>query len=210
MHRERLRRRRSRGRAAARRSPADSPSRRARCSRPVRVGRLALGRLAALEIDDDRVAVGRRRGLRPARSAPRARAAAPAPRSTASSSTRLDGRAQRERRVVARLEGRHRVERRREGQRLAFLDRDVADVGRVDRLDAALAQRLVDRARDEIVRDVVEDLILEALLDDAGRRLARPEAGDRAPCASSRARRGRFPRRPRRSGFRRSGSCASR
>jgi hypothetical protein len=28
------------------------------------------------------------------------------------------------------------------------------------------------------VRDIVEDLILEALLDDAGRRLAGPEAGD--------------------------------
>ena len=61
---------------------------------------------------------------------------------------------ERERRVVARLEGRDRVERRREHQRLAFLDRHVADVGRVDRLDAPLAQRLVDRRRNEVVGDV--------------------------------------------------------
>ena len=73
-----------------------------------------------------------------------------------------------------------RVERRGERQRLAFLERHVPDVGRVDRLEAALAQRLVDRARNQIVRDVVEDLILEALLDDARRRLARPEPGMRA------------------------------
>ena len=44
--------------------------------------------------------------------------------------------------------------------------------------DPALAQRIVDRARNQIVRDVVEDLILEALLDDARRRLAGPEAGN--------------------------------
>ena len=36
--------------------------------------------------------------------------------------------------------------------------RDVADVRRVDRLDAPLAQRIVDRARNQIVRDVVQDL----------------------------------------------------
>ncbi len=85
---------------------------------------------------------------------------------------------QRQRRVIARLERRQRVERRREGERLPLLDRHVADVRRVDRLDAALAQRVVDRARDEVVRDVVQDLVLEALLDDPRRRLARPEAGD--------------------------------
>ena len=56
----------------------------------------------------------------------------------------------------------------------------VADVRRVDRLDAALAQRVVDGARDQVVRDVVEDLILEALLDDARRHLAGRNPGMRA------------------------------
>ena len=55
---------------------------------------------------------------------------------------------------------------------------DVAHVRRVDGLHAPLAQRIVDGARDQIVRDVVKDLLLEALLDDARRRLAGPEAGD--------------------------------
>ena len=82
------------------------------------------------------------------------------------------------RRVVAGIDRRHRVERRRELQRLAFFDDDVADVGRVDRLDAALAQRLVDGARDQTVRDVVQDLVAEPLPDDLGRHLARPEAGN--------------------------------
>ena len=84
---------------------------------------------------------------------------------------------ERDRREIAGIEWRDRVERRREGQRLAFFDCHVADVGRVDRLEAALAQRLVDGARNQVVRDVVQDLVLEALLDDAGRCLSRPEAG---------------------------------
>src|SRR5262249_366900 len=77
-----------------------------------------------------------------------------------------------------RLERGHRVEGRREGERLALFDVHVADIGRVDRLDAALAQRIVDRARNQIVDDVVENLILVALLDDARRRLARAEPGN--------------------------------
>ena len=75
--------------------------------------------------------------------------------------------------------GRWRRSRSRgERQRLPSSTDDVADVGRVHRLDAALAQRLVDRARDQIVRDVVKDLLAEALLDDVGRRLARAEPGN--------------------------------
>ena len=46
--------------------------------------------------------------------------------------------------------------------------------------DAALAQRLVHGARDQVVRDVVQDLLLEALLDDLGRRLAGRKPGMRA------------------------------
>ncbi len=37
-------------------------------------------------------------------------------------------------------------------------DAHVADVRRVDRFDAALPQRIVDGARNQIVRDVVQDL----------------------------------------------------
>src|SRR6202011_3162104 len=58
------------------------------------------------------------------------------------------------------------------------IDRHVADVGRVDRLHAALAQRVVDGAGNELVRDIVENLILVALLDHARWRLAGPEAGN--------------------------------
>ena len=79
--------------------------------------------------------------------------------------------------VVARLERRQGVERRREGERPPFFDRDVAHVGHVDRLDAALPQRVLDGARDEIVRDLMEDLLFEPLPDDAVGRLAGPEAG---------------------------------
>ena len=53
---------------------------------------------------------------------------------------------------------------------------DVLHVGRVDRLEAALAQRLVDRAGNQIVRDVVENLLAETLLDERRRDLALPEA----------------------------------
>ena len=87
---------------------------------------------------------------------------------------------QRDRRVVARLERRHRSNDAVNVSGLALLDLHVADVGRVDRLDAPLAQRFVDRARNEVVGDVVQDLLLEALLDDTGRRLAGPEPGMRA------------------------------
>src|SRR5262249_22829726 len=83
-----------------------------------------------------------------------------------------------ERGVVTRLEWWNRVERRREGERLTLVDSDVPDVGRIQRRDAPLAECLVDSGRYQIVADVVKDLLLEPLLDDATRRLAGPEAGD--------------------------------
>jgi hypothetical protein len=85
---------------------------------------------------------------------------------------------QRDRGQIAGLERRHGVEGRRERQRPPFLDRHVAHVRRVDRFHSAFAQRIVDRARNQVLGHVVEDLILEALLDDARRRLAGAEAGD--------------------------------
>ena len=139
-------------------------------------------RLRAVRDRPARCRRARCRGLRPARSAPRDARSRSSASATASSSIAARRRAAA--RSSSRSPGsnaRDRVERRGEGQRLACLDRDVADVRRVDRLDAALAQRVADRARNQIVRDVVQDLILEALLDDAGRRLARAEA--RALCA---------------------------
>ena len=79
--------------------------------------------------------------------------------------------------VVARLDRRHGFEGRGELQRLAFFDHHVADVRRVDRFDAALAQRFVDRARNQPVRHVVENLVAEALAHDLRRHLAGPEPG---------------------------------
>ena len=93
---------------------------------------------------------------------------------------RVRGALERDRASGRRIEFRHGVERRGEGERLSFLDRHLAHVGRVDRLQPLLAQRVIDRTRDQIVRDVVEDLILEALLDDARRRLAGRNPGTRA------------------------------
>ena len=74
--------------------------------------------------------------------------------------------AQLQRGVRLELEARHGIERRRELQRLALFDDDVADVGRVERLEAALAQRVVHRARHQLVDHVVENLAPEPLLDD--------------------------------------------
>ena len=116
--------------------------------------------------------------------------------------------AEREARIVARIDRRHRFEARRELQRLAFLDDDVANVGCVDGLDAAFAQRLVHRTRDETVCDVVRE-------SDRGTVGAPPSA---APCPDgtpgssrpdcSRVRPCRSRRRLRCSGFRPRGSCA--
>ena len=85
---------------------------------------------------------------------------------------------QRDAGVVPRFNRRDRFEAGGELERLTFLDDDVADVGRVDRLDPALAQGLVDRPGDQAVRHVVKDLIAESLPDDLGRHLARAEAGN--------------------------------
>ena len=108
------------------------------------------------------------------------RAAAAARRSTASSSTPRRRPPKRNRREVARLEGRQCVERCREGERLVFVDAHIADVRRVDRLHAALAQRVIDRARDQIVRDVVQDLVLKRCLTTRAGALPGRKPGMRA------------------------------
>ena len=137
-----------------------------------------VGRAAAVRLrSSTRSRPSRPRGPRPARSVRRGPAAAQAPASTAASSTATSFASERQAAVVARIDGRHRLERRRELERLAFLDDDVADVGRVDRLDAAFAQRLVDRAGDEAVCHVVQNLIAEPLAHDLRRHLAGPEPG---------------------------------
>src|SRR5262249_50394707 len=63
-------------------------------------------------------------------------------------------------------------------QRLTLVDRNIPDFRCLDRLHAALPQGVVDRAGDQVVGHVLEDLVLVTLLDDARRRLARPEARD--------------------------------
>ena len=57
------------------------------------------------------------------------------------------------------------------------MKRDVADVRRVDRLDAALLERLFDGTRDEPVHDLVEDLVAKPPLDDRRGHLSRTESG---------------------------------
>ena len=73
------------------------------------------------------------------------------------------------------IDGRERLERGRKRQRLSFVERHVLHVWRVDGLQAALAQHLVDGARDQIVRDVVKNLLAEPLLDERRRNLALAE-----------------------------------
>jgi hypothetical protein len=67
--------------------------------------------------------------------------------------------------AIARVDGRHRLERRRELERLPLLDDDVADVGRVHRLDALLAQRVVDGPRNQLMGHVMQDLLPKPLAD---------------------------------------------
>ena len=98
--------------------------------------------------------------------------------STAASSTAAAGLRSAIPRYSPGIERRHRVEGGREGQRRSRLDHDVADVGRVDRLEVALAQALVERLRHQVVGHVVQDIVLEPLPDDARRHFARAEARD--------------------------------
>ena len=131
-----------------------------------------------LEIDRDRVAVGRRRALRPARSAPRDRAAAAA-----------RGRPLRRRRCsTACLSA---IVVKSPGSNDGTVSNDAVNVSgwpssittsRMSGVSTASTPR--SRSASSTARgtrscsDVVEDLILEALLDDARRRLAGAEAGD--------------------------------
>ena len=84
----------------------------------------------------------------------------------------------RDRRQVAGIERRDGLDGGGEGERLPLVNRDVGDVGRVHRLDAALGERRFDSLGDHPVHHVVVDLIAEPLLDDRRRRLARTEAGE--------------------------------
>ena len=77
---------------------------------------------------------------------------------------------------VARFHVRRRLDGRRERQRLAFLELQVAHLRRVHRLDVLVAQRVADDARHEVVRDVVQDLLAKPLAHHVRRRLAGPEA----------------------------------
>ena len=80
--------------------------------------------------------------------------------------------------AVARVHRRQRLEGGREGQRPALLDVDVADGRGLQRLHPALAEGLVDGLLDEAFGDLLQDLLVHPLPDQARRRLAGPEAGD--------------------------------
>ena len=164
----------------------------------------------ALEIDDERVTLADRRRPRPARSGPRVRAAARAP----------------DRRLRPRPSTgvrRTSIEENSPGSKDGTTSNSALKVSgcpssslrsrmsrRLDRLDAALLQRFAHGALDQLVRDVVQDLALEALLDHLRRHLARAEARDARRASRTSRRPLRFPHRPRRSGFRPRGSCAFR
>ena len=79
---------------------------------------------------------------------------------------------------VAGIETRDHVEGGLEGERLAFFEHQVLDVGRGNRLDAFFHQRVADRFRDQVLGDVLHDLRLEALADHVRRHLAGTEARD--------------------------------
>jgi hypothetical protein len=80
--------------------------------------------------------------------------------------------------VVACFKRRDRVERRRERQRLAFVHSDVAHIRRLDRLHAPLTKGVVYGARNQIVRDVVQNLVAVPLFDDPCGRLPWTKAGN--------------------------------
>ena len=107
--------------------------------------------------------------------------------STASSSSVTAGRRSEIVFQRARIDRRQRLERGGKCERLTFVERHVLHVRRVDGLEAALAQRFVDGARNEIVRDVVENLLAEPLLDERRRNLALTESGNaRLPAVAAR------------------------
>ena len=85
---------------------------------------------------------------------------------------------QRDCRVVPRLECRHRIERRGECEGVSLFNRDVADIRRIDGLDAPFPHGIVHGPGNQIVRHIMQDLILEALLDHARWCLARTKAGN--------------------------------
>ena len=84
--------------------------------------------------------------------------------------------AQREARVIARVDWGNRFERGRELQRLAFLDDDILNVRCVDGFHTALPQCLVHRPRDEPMRHIVKDLVPEPLPHHLGGYFPGPEA----------------------------------
>ncbi len=73
-----------------------------------------------------------------------------------------------------------RVERGVERQRPAGFKSDVPHVGCVDRFQPLLAQRIVDRTRNQIVRDVVQDLVLKRCLMTRAGALPGRKPGTRA------------------------------
>ena len=79
---------------------------------------------------------------------------------------------------IAGIKRRHHVELRLERQRLALFEFQILDVGCRHGFDTALLKRFADRTFDQLVRDVMKDLTLEALLDHLGRHFAWAEARD--------------------------------
>jgi len=87
------------------------------------------------------------------------------------------GLAQRNARVVARVNRRHGLKFGEKLQRLAFFQHHIPDVGRRHGLQTPLLQGLVHEPRDQVVGHVIENLVLVALFDDGRGHLALAEAG---------------------------------
>ena len=86
--------------------------------------------------------------------------------------------AQGDRSVIAGVDRRHRLEEGAELERLALLDDHVLNVRRIHRLETPFPERFVHGARNQVLGDIMQDLVTEALPDQLRRDLARTESGN--------------------------------
>ena len=86
--------------------------------------------------------------------------------------------AQGDRTVIAGVDRRHRLEEGAKLERLALLDDHVLNVWRVHRLETSFPERFVHGTRNQVLGDIMQDLVTEALPDQLCWDLARTESGN--------------------------------